>query len=118
MCERCEILEEENRQLRDQLGLQSKEAAREALRRAFELTANEAHICALLYQRFPASVRLDALTKTQPVIRHEDNDPRTATVLVCRIRKKIGRDTIKNDWGHGYCLTEQGRKRLHEAFGA
>lgn len=43
-----------------------------------------------------------------------EGEMRAVEVYVCRLRKKLGSETIKNIWGHGYSLAPDAAKRVKE----
>ena len=44
-------------------------------------------------------------------------DQKQVSVVICRMRARMGDDVFENIWGFGYRLTEVGRKVVEEALG-
>jgi DNA-binding response OmpR family regulator len=45
-------------------------------------------------------------------MRNDVGDSRMVPVYICRIRKKIGKFTIKNDWGGSYYMPKEGAEKV------
>lgn len=71
------------------------------------LTVNETTLMAALVEAYPrvlSQVDLDAII---PAHDHAvERDLKCVDVLVCKVRKKMGRDVIENLWGRGYRCSE------------
>lgn len=115
--ERCEQLEEENRQLHEAL------TPPRSLRLGVRLSPGEDCMLRTLLARSPNVVTRDALllatrrhdrsTKGEPAIK-------TVDVWIFRIRRKLTRVapvTIANHWGVGYSLDRESAERLRALAG-
>lgn len=121
MCETCvtlairnDELEEENRQLRTKVyGPPAWRAPKE-----FGLTPAEEAVlrCLLARDRVAEKWLIVEATRTVPSIKKDEPDRKISNVWVCKVRAKIKRFglEIRNEWGVGYQLTSDTRKRLLE----
>lgn len=120
-------LELENQQLRERLEaaeLALAQAQRELqgrrdllqydyIRSAYNFTPTETRLVQALYE----SDRVLSVCGVMDLLygeRGADQEPETkiVQVFVCKIRRKMGFDAIRNVWGRGYGLTEAGRDAL------
>jgi DNA-binding response OmpR family regulator len=89
-----------------------------ALRRAYKLTANEASVLLKLYRGKGSTVRENTLHNARLVERNvgKEQDWPVVKVLICKLRKKLGKSMILNDWGVGYALSPEGMRLVQEAL--
>lgn len=86
-------------------------ATTERLRRGFGLTAGEGHVLGVLWRAGAVGlVRHERLTEDMPGKAWEDreSDSNTASVLICRLRKKLGAAAIETVFARGYRITDTG----------
>ena len=113
-----EALESDIRQLRRDQGLDEAERIAGVLARRFVLSAQEAWALAALY------ATKDMRTKgwmTDHMPGYTDKNvrvPNHVSVIVCRIRKRIGAAAVVTIWGRGYALSADGRALVAEALEA
>lgn len=84
----------------------------DAIQVHFHLTATEATICAGLYQRrekMTSSTTLEGLLEEERGCAVESN---IVSVMILKIRHKLGDDAIQTVRGRGYRLTPSALKRL------
>lgn len=114
--ERCEILEEENRQLRELL------APRIEWPPEWKLSRSMRTILSALYARqgfVSSEALLQALYGSDEDLRHEN----IVKIFVSKMRRRLtlalGIDhTIHTVWGSGYCLTPEARAAIAEVLDA
>lgn len=114
-CVRCEELAGELAYLRSELGLRATADEIASLRAAFGLSVGQARVT-LLLAKASGSVTKAQIEEAVP---RRDEDLRCSTapkVYICRIRHKLGQDTIANVWGAGYSLTPAGRAKIAAAM--
>lgn len=109
-CANCQALEEENRQLRRELGFELDNGRRETLRVQLGLTAQEGSVVLVLYQAKGRTISTSAIGDVIPhPTGKEDYSLTFVNVLVCKIRRKLGFSFIENVWGAGYRLSDSAR---------
>lgn len=90
-----------------------------AVRDIFKLTALEANFVRVLVTNHRADkAKLHAVAQQLRSLRsskpdnYDDTDPKMVDVVICHLRKKLGKDgiTIRTLWGSGYFLEEEQRK--------
>jgi DNA-binding response OmpR family regulator len=107
--QRIKDLEYERDCLRRELGLERDSRDLAPLKQRWKLSTGEAQIVLCLYRHFPMAVRYDTLFAC---LRHwgdSDGTPASVKVYACRIRKVVGRESIRTVFGIGYALTAEGR---------
>jgi two-component system cell cycle response regulator CtrA len=106
--ERIEELEEENRQLREQL------VPALAFPRELRLTPSEHRVLAFLYARAPAIMSKERIHTA--IFDRENDAPevKIIDVFICKIRVKLARCGVDvlTTWGTGYSLPLEGKARL------
>ena len=77
------------------------------------LSGSELGAMLAMYRSFPAPLSNYDLDDVVPRYDHvEDRDVRGMSVLIHKLRKKVGADSIVNVWGRGYTLSEAFHARL------
>lgn len=118
MCDRCKVLEKENKELRAVLDGAAYALSSEAQQIAVGMCIplGQAHILAALYRaRYPIMGR--DLNEAMPVIarrRVEDSNYFVARSQVHHLRRNLGKDFIKSQQGVGYWLGDKARERVKE----
>lgn len=105
--DRVEYLEEENRQLREIMGLDEDEGFLVAARAAFQTTKAQGRVLQVLVTG--AVVRNEALMLAcTPTGEASDNNLK---VQLSRLRRKLGPYglAVKNEWGVGYSMSPEHR---------
>lgn len=119
MCDRCEELEARVEWLEGELGMRVEMAQLNALRMAAGITHGEGAMLMALRSGGGKPMPLWKLVEFIPSVNgSEDRHPKLVHVLICRIRKKLGRDAVDNVWGKGYRISDVGSKRIDAIFGA
>lgn len=110
--DRIDYLEAENAQLRKQLAVDVIDDFAVRCRRAFGLTATEAHILNVLMRR--AQVAKASLFEALYGDRIAAPEPKVLDVMVHKLRRKIGQRGIQIEtiWGVGYRLTPDMRAKI------
>jgi DNA-binding response OmpR family regulator len=89
------------------------------LRVALQLAPAEAAVLAAMYVRGGRVLRKFEIDDVVPPTDHVvERDTNIITVWVCRLRKKLGEESIRLVRGEGYCLTPIGIDRTRTALGA
>jgi DNA-binding response OmpR family regulator len=110
-------LEEEVFQLKQRLGLDLDEV-RAARLRARGLSPHQTALVQVLYRRMGRRVDSDVFDQAVAPLRAVDGrDRKTLSVVICQVRKKLGRESVENQFGNGYGLTESGRATVAEWLG-
>jgi DNA-binding response OmpR family regulator len=110
-------LEDENAFLRRQLALELDEDTKSKIGNALSLTPIEAALVGLLYTS-GRTLSGAALAELIPAIHgHERQSFTFGQVYVCKVRRRLGKDVIANQWGRGYRLTDTGRAIVAKALG-
>ena len=113
-----EELEEEVAYLRSELNTVKDERATLAIRRTFDLAPTETAFLLALYNVRGRTVSHWMFDEMVPPTTGRDRDPGVAAVYIWRIRKALGRDAIKSEWGRGYFLTPSGIADVEKALTA
>ena len=117
MCDRCEILEAEIYDLKRLYRLDEDALMVGKLKSALHLSKAEAR---LLYRYYLSPGKTLASSAVWGIMYGDRIDggpePKIIGVYICKIRKKIGFDSIKTVSGIGYELTPEGRAKLDEAL--
>jgi DNA-binding response OmpR family regulator len=109
--ERIAKLEEENAWLRDELGLTNSAVKRHGIRKRFWLTEAQADlVLGLCASNRPMSYQ--RLVEMLPMGADSENPRTLAATHVCRIRKKIGFESVETLPGFGFRMTDEGRQLL------
>ena len=106
-CAKCEILEEENRQLRDELYGKGWQVPTE-----FRLTRQEGDFLACLVAH--SGSRSHEFILEAICANNAEVDSRLSQVIACKVRRKLkpwGIDIV-TEWARGYRLEEEHRQRL------
>lgn len=84
-----------------------------AMKARHNLTTQEAAVCDVLLSR-PAGgpVEKNALFEAAWGDRAYEVEIKILDVFICKIRHKLGKDSIETIWGTGYRLTSAGRELL------
>lgn len=116
-------LQEENEDLRFQLaqmrrdlGFEESERIAGVLAKGFYLSPQEAWLLGALYSVKEMRSKvwlLDNMPGYDPL---EARDPNLVPVIICRLRKHMGQDSVRTFWGRGYGLTAEGRDAVDEAL--
>lgn len=113
---RVDFLEEENRQLREMIGLDEDAGFCVAARDVFDATAAQARILQVLVTGVVcrSEALMSACSKGYPT---SDNNLK---VQISRLRGKLGRHsiTIQNEWGVGYSMSAAHRSLALELMAA
>jgi len=112
---RVQELEEEVSFLRRQLGIEADRDVVRKLSDALSISRHEARFLSILYAKVGGTVSRDGLMDAMyPGL--EEPNIKIIDVWTCKIRRKIGRDTIFTLWGMGYGLTPEGRSICQRAI--
>ena len=114
-CRDCEPLRERVREL--ELMIDPDRSIWEVeITRRVRLTANEAWLLRVLYQANGRLISTGWISDNRPNKTQEEpaNVRNAVAVLMWRVRKVIGRDSIANVRGQGFSLTPEGRRRVEE----
>lgn len=114
-CIHCQAAREEIAELRKALGLSGRLTDQRAIERRFVLTHAQARITQALYDaagRVVPRATLDSIALT-PDAQLDGSD--ALKTHICRIRAKIGPDTIDTASG-GYAMTPVGRALIYTAL--
>jgi DNA-binding response OmpR family regulator len=87
-----------------------------ALKNTYGLRRNEGAILMALYKAKGRCLSHANLLDARQFAHNPDGTFEVLKVYITRIRKKIGKDTIVNHWGHGYSLTDEGAERVKQAL--
>jgi DNA-binding response OmpR family regulator len=110
-------LEAENAWLKDQLAERFRPDA--VLAPALGLTGGQSAILLMLYAARGRVVSKHFMDDQMTLYKNKERmSDRAIEVQIHHLRRKIGYDLIKNVWGLGYLLTEEGRRLVGEALGA
>ena len=115
-----ERLEFEIAELRREVRGRSWHGQRLDLKAAYGLTANEANLVLMLRAANGRPVSKDFLLESRP--RQMDRKPdlddelKMISVLIWKVRQRMGRDTVVTHWGHGYALSKSGMALVDEAL--
>jgi len=116
MCPHCAELEEQIAYLKSELALSMSEDKLARLRKALGLTPSEVRILLALYQARGRFCSVYMLDEAAPATISGDRNVKHIDVRICRIRKRIGKAAIENEWGRGYRLNDLGRLLVEEAL--
>lgn len=112
-CDHCDELRDRIAYLESKLGLRISLDEVAALNRGFALTGSEARVVLALYKANGRTVTVpqleDALYGEEPV---REREPTIVTVFLCKARKKLPGGFIRNEWGKGYWMPDQGRAQI------
>lgn len=114
-----EDLEEELAWRRSEMGEGVLAREIEAVREVFGFTPQEAHACLILYRAKERPVSRVAILDQLPVVtRSEDSIGKHVQVIVCRIRKLMGKDAVitSGDGHYRYRLSADARTRVAAAL--
>lgn len=114
--EQIEELKAEIAWLRSELGLAHEATELMKLHTAFRLAKAEGVLVLALYRAKSMLSKEQLIDRVPVVSRSGDWDTQVVAVHVCRIRKKIGKDTIQNQFGVGYWMTAVGKARIKAAL--
>lgn len=112
---RLQELEEEVSYLRRQLGIEQDIDRVGRLGAALGLTRYEAQVLMILYHRTGSIVSKDTVMNAmysgedEPFIKIVD-------VYICKVRSRLGKDTILTIWGRGYQLSSVGQDMCRRAL--
>lgn len=115
-CHHCQDLRDEIAFLKRQLGIQAQQDQISKLATRLRLPPAEAQLLSALYDAKGRVLSVYHLDEVMPAVWSDDRDPKHVAIRVCRVRKKLGGESIKNVWGRGYCLTDLGRLLVEEAL--
>lgn len=83
-----------------------------------ELSGSELGAMLAMYRAYPSPLSNYDLDEVVPRYDHvEDRDVRGMSVLIHKLRKKIGADSVVNLWGRGYTLSPAFHARLKAELG-
>ena len=112
-CPHCDDLRERIAWLESELGLRVDPGKAETVRRALKVTPQAASILLALFQAGGQMVSRAMLDDAMPAVRRDpDFSTNVVDVMVCKARKRLGRDAIENVWGRGYRMTPDGLARV------
>lgn len=111
-----EELDEEVRHLRRELGYDGSAKARATVARHFRLTGKEADIFCALRHANGAFLNRDRLMSLLYSDAIEEPEVKIIDVFLCKLRKKIGPESLSTRWGFGYALTEVGIQKFDDAL--
>lgn len=110
-------LESENAWLRAQL--RERFDANAIIGPALKLTPMQGCIILLLYEARGRVLSRYFLDAQLPLAKNKERvDTQAIDVQISHMRKRLGRSVIENVWGHGFRLSEEGRRIVGEALGA
>lgn len=110
-------LEAENAWLRAQL--RERFDANAIIGPALKLTPMQGCIILLLYEARGRVLSTYFIDDNLPLLKNKEREsPRAIEVQIHHLRKRLGKAVIENVWGHGYRLSEEGRRIVGEALGA
>lgn len=117
-CPHCQDLRDEIAFLKRQLGVQAQQDQISTLATRLRLPPAEAQLLSALYDAKGRVLSVYQLDEVMPPVSSsaDDRDLKHVAIRVCRVRKKLGEESIKNIWGRGYCLTDIGRLLVEEAL--
>ena len=117
-CERCQIVEEENEMLREQVEqLKALLRSQTILPLEWGLTASEQIVLGTLLQRRRASKdTLYQALYAHRALGDDDVEPKIVDVFVCKLRRKLKPFGIEimTVWGHGYEISAETRRAILE----
>lgn len=112
-CIHCNAMRDEIRELRKVLGLSGRESDKQALRRAYKLTAAEAALVQALYdaggQTVPRYTLAEITVSDAALMEGSD----ALKIHVSNARQKVGADVIGCDRSVGYFITDAGRALVY-----
>jgi DNA-binding response OmpR family regulator len=90
-----------------------------AMKEAFGLQGNEASILLALYRAHGRCVSIENLlqARIKDYAKHGGTDA-VLKVYIVRIRKKVGKEAVANNWGVGYSITPEGITTVKAALTA
>lgn len=105
-----EDLEEEVLYLREMVQTQLHDERLAMLMADFDLSANEARLALLIYESGRAVSRERVLAVTRRLDRALETSAKLPDVIVHKVRRKLGQDTLQTHIGLGWSLTAEGRR--------
>lgn len=118
-CPRCADLQEQVAYLRSEPALSIEEERISLTRRALRVSPQEARLLLVLYDSKRVMSKA-ALEERLPLLKTEEryiaHNGGITTVLVCRIRARLGKDAVVTEWGLGFKLSEAGRALIATAL--
>jgi DNA-binding response OmpR family regulator len=117
-CPRCAELAEDNRWLRRQLEAEGAADDVAKIREVFHVTPSEARMLELLHRRYPRVVSKGAIMDALYGDAEEEPKAKIIDVFLCKIKKRLGRDTIQTVWGQGLRLSEPFHLQMSETIAA
>lgn len=113
--DRIEQLEEQVAYLKSELGVSLRLTDQARIMERFSLSPKAAKILMALRTSNGRLLSHDFLVET---FAPESERDKIIDVYICKIRKAIGRDSVKTCWGEGFSLTEAGKTRVDQALTA
>lgn len=109
-------LEETVTQLKHDLGLSRSSEVLSRLVARWKLTRREADVVQFLYARGGMLASKEQILHA--LYGQQDDEPeiKIIDVFICKVRAKLGGDTIVTEWGRGYRLSAEGLKMVEEVM--
>lgn len=118
-CPHCADKDEMIAWLKSELGIADDETQIAGIRSGLGVTRGEAHLLRAMYRAKGKAMSVAQMMEAFPASRgHEDRDYHLLNVLVCRIRKALGKGAVETVWKFGYRLTDEGVALVRGALGA
>lgn len=111
-CPHCERMEAEIAHLQSELGLRRSDGEIGAIMSRLDVTPTWARLLRAMYSAKGRVVSHAFLTDMLPF----DGEKSSLTTTLCKIRKKIGANTIETITGMGYALTPEGMSLVMAAM--
>lgn len=113
---RVQELEDENAFLRRQLGIEADRDTVRKLAAALNITHHEAHLLSLLYAKRGGTVSRNGLMDAMYAGPDDEPNIKIIDVWVCKLRRKIGAQTILTLYCMGYGLSPEGQELCRRAI--